>query len=201
MSGTYPSSPYFASMKFTSIQPTLVSVSHSLTRQARSRGGAQRWGIEGTYPKMLRAEIAPIIGFALAQRGQYETFILIPPALWSNARGIATGTPLVKGAAQTGRTVTTEGWTASQTGILKAGDFIKFAGSDKVYMVTADCDSDGSGDASVVIEPALMASPEDNADITVNVVSFTVAFASDVQEFDINAASHHSFSVKFVEVV
>lgn len=201
MSGAYPANPSFASMKFTSIQPTLVSVSHSLARQARSRGGAQRWGIEGTYPPMLRSTFAPVIGFALAQRGQYETFTLTPPALWSSARGIATGTPVVKGAAQTGRTVLTEGWTASQTGILLAGDFIKFAGDSKVYMVTADCNSDGAGDASVVIEPALMASPADHAVITVNSVPFTVAFASDIQEFDINTASHHAFSVKFVEVV
>jgi hypothetical protein len=202
MSGAYPTTIGFSSMKFSSLQPTLVSVSHALTRQSRSRGGAQRWGIEATYPPNLsRAELAPIIAFALKQRGQWDTFTLTPPALWATARGIATGTPKIKGGSQSGRNIATDGWTASQTGILLAGDFLKFAGHDKVYMVTENANSDGSGDATLVIEPALMATPADNEDITVTGVPFTVAFASDSHEFDINSASHHSFSVKFVEVV
>lgn len=201
MSGTYPMTIGFSSMKFTSFQPTLLSVSHSLSRQARSRGGAQRWAIEASYPPNLtRAELAPIIAFALAQRGQYETFTLTPPALWSTARGIATGTPLVKGASQTGRSVITDGWTATKTGILLAGDFIKFAGQDKVYMVTADANSDGSGNATIAIEPALMSSPANDAAITVTGVSFSVAFAGDVQEFSIQPAYLHEYKVAFVEV-
>jgi len=202
MSGSYPMTIGFASMKFSSYQPTLISVGHSLSRQVRSRGGAQRWAIEATYPPNLsRAELAPIIAFALAQRGQYESFTLIPPALWSTARGIATGTPKVDGASQTGRTVNTKGWSISITGILLAGDFIKFNGHSKVYMVTADANSDGSGDAAISIEPALLSSPADDEAIVVTSVPFTVAFASDIQEFNIKPAYLHEFKVSFVEVV
>ena len=201
MSGSFPTTIGFASMKFSSYQPTLISVAHSLARQARSRGGAQRWGIEATYPPNLsRAELAPIIAFALLQRGQWDTFTLVPPALWSTARGIATGTPKIKGASQSGRSIATDGWTASQTGILKAGDFIKFSGHTKVYMVTGDATSNGSGEATIVIEPALLATPADNEDIVVSSVPFTVAFATDVQEFDIRPAYLHDYSVKFIEV-
>lgn len=201
MSGTYPATPAFAGMKFTSWQPTLVSLSHSLVRQARSRGGAQRWAIEAEYPPNLsRAELAPILAFALAQRGQYEIFTLIPPALWSTARGIATGTPLVNGAGQSGRTINTKGWSANITGILLMGDFIKFAGHDKVYLVTADANSDGSGNAAIVIEPAIMSSPANNAAITVANVPFSVSFVSDIQEFDLDPPNKHVFKVSFVEV-
>ncbi len=202
MSGAYPSSPDFSAMKFSSAQPTLVSVSHSLKRQARSRGGAQRWAIEATYPPNLRRdELAPLFAFALKQRGQYEVFTLVPPALWSTARGVATGTPKVDGASQTGRTVNTKGWTPEITGILLAGDFLKFDGHDKVYMVTEDADSDSSGDAAIVIEPALMESPADDEAIVVTNVPFTVAFASDVQEFALNPPNLHDFKVSFIEVV
>jgi len=202
MSGIYPSSPSFASMKFTSYQPTLISISHSLFRQARSRGGAQRWAIEASYPPNLsRAELAPIFAFAIAQRGQYEIFTLIPPALWSTARGLATGTPLVDGANQTGRTVNTKGWTPNITGILRAGDFLKFNGHSKVYMITVDANSDGSGLAALSIEPALMTSPAaDEAIICAN-VPFSVAFISDIQEFNIQAPQIHEFQVSFVEVL
>lgn len=201
MSGIYPTTIGFASMKFTSFQPTLVSVAHSLARQARSRGGAQRWAIEATYPpNLLRAELAPIIAFLLKNRGQYDIFTLTPPALWSTARGIATGTPLVKGASQTGRSVITDGWTASITGILLAGDFLKFFGQDKVYMVTEDATSDASGNATLTIEPALMASPADNEAIVVTNVPFSVANASDINGFDLNPAYLHEFKVSLVEV-
>jgi hypothetical protein len=201
MSGTFPSSPGFSNLKITSFQPTLISVSHSLVRQARSRGGAQRWALEAAYPPNLsRAELAPVLAFALKQCGQYETFTLILPALWATARGIATGTPLVKGAGQTGRTVNTDGWTATQTGILLMGDFIKFNGQDKVYMVTADANSDGSGNATLTIEPALMASPADNEPIVVTNVPFSVAFASDVQEFALSSPDLHDYKVSFIEV-
>ena len=201
MSGTFPASPEFETVKITSWQPTLISLSHSLVRSARSRGGAQRWAIEGAYsPNLSRAELAPIYAFALKQRGQYEIFTFTPPAIWSTARGVATGTPLVKLGSQTGRSINTKGWTASTTGILLAGDFIKFAGHAKVYMVTADAASDGSGDATIVIEPALMASPADNEAVVVAAVPFSVAFAADTHEFDLQAPDFHSFKVSFVEV-
>jgi hypothetical protein len=41
------------------------------------------------------------------------------------ARGIATGTPVVGSALQTGTSLVTKGWTATQTGILVVGDYIQ----------------------------------------------------------------------------
>lgn len=200
MSGTYPATPYFSSLKISSIQPTLVSVSHSLTRQARSRG-SQRWFIEGSYPPLLKADFAPLIGFSIKQRGQYETFTFVLPAPWGTPGGIATGTPLVDGASQSGRSITTKGWTPSKTGILLAGDFIKFSGQGKVYMITANASSDGDGDATLIIEPALMEAPADEEAITVSSVPFTVAFAGDSHEFNIQPGGLHEFKVSFVEAV
>jgi hypothetical protein len=200
MSGTFPTTPGFSSMKFRSWQPTLVSVSHSLARQTRSRGGAQRWAIEAAYPPNLtRAELAPIFAFAIAQRGQYEIFTLIPPALWSTARGVHTGAPKVLLAGQTGRTINTDGWSASVSGILLRGDFVKFSGHDKIYMVTADANSDASGTAALTIEPALIVSPADNESLIVENVPFSVSFASDIQEFDQAPPNSHTYQVSFVE--
>ncbi|MDY7002151.1 MAG: hypothetical protein SVS15_10280, partial [Thermodesulfobacteriota bacterium] len=136
MSGTFPTSPALAGLKITSNTPTFVSTAHSLKRQVRSRGG-HRWLIEGEYPPMTRDEFAPVYAFAVAQRGQYETFTFVLPGL-KTPQGSIPGTPVVDGADQTGRSIDTKGWTASQSGILKAGDYIKFNGHAKVYMVTQD---------------------------------------------------------------
>ena len=188
-------------MRFSSATPTLVSWSHSLLRQSRSRG-SQRWLIEAEYPPNLtRAEIAPLVAFLIKQRGQYDTFTLTPPALWATARGVATGTPLVHAATPpSGRTVATKGWTPSQTGILLAGDFIKFAGHTKVYMVTADADSDGSGYATLSIEPALLSIPANDEAVVVSSVPFTVALVSDTFEFSVRGPDIHELKVQFAEV-
>lgn len=96
--------------------------------------------------------------------------------------GVATGTPLVKGAGQntaysaskdTGtQSLITDGWTASTTGILKKGDVFTIAGVYAVnpvtkatlaflrqFVVMADADSGAStGDATLTISPAIITS-------------------------------------------
>jgi hypothetical protein len=120
--------------------------------------------------------------------------------------GIRSGTPLVNGATQNTtyalskstntQSLVTDGWTADQTGILKAGDVFTIAGVKAVnpvpgegttgklvlpylqqFTVTADADSGAStGPATLTISPAIIvsgpyqtvdAAPADNAAITV----------------------------------
>lgn len=197
MSGTWPTAQAPASVKLTSIAPTLVSVAHSLQRQVRSRGG-QRWKLDLIYPTMLRADAAPILAFVAAQRGQYETFTITVPG-YETPRGTWAGTPLVKGASQTGRSVALDGFTAGAT--VKAGDLVTFAADAKVYMVTADATADGLGELSLAIEPALVASPADNAAVTSSAVAMTCALASDSAEWSLSAGQQHAFGVSLVEVV
>jgi hypothetical protein len=188
----FPTSPTASSIKITSISPTLTSVTHSLKRQARQRGG-QRWALELDYPPMTRAEFAPLFAFSVAQKGQYQTFTYQPP-IYSDTSGTATGTLLVNNASGYSvgdSTVATDGL----TGTLKAGDFIKFAGHDKVYMLTAD------GSTTLTIEPPLNDTVADDEAITYNDVPFTVAFVNDSQSFGRGAADLHDFSISLVEIV
>lgn len=196
---SYPTTPKPRTVERTSISPTFVSKAHSGKRQARAVG-SHMWKFKLDYPPMTRATFAPLDAFLVAQRGQYATFTFV---LFGHESplGIATGTPLVKGASQTGRSVTTDGWTINQTGILKAGDFIKFGGHSKVYMITADANSDGSGNATLTIEPALMTSPSDNEAITASNVPFTCALASDSSAGTGEAPQLYRASVELVEVI
>jgi hypothetical protein len=165
MSGTFPSTPKPASCSLRSFSPTFVSVSHSLRRQARSRGG-QRFAISLTWPPMLRAKFAPIFAFAIKQRGQYETFQIVLPAPYSSPQGSWAGSALVDGAAQVGRAVNLKGYTPSAAGVIKAGDLFKFNGHTKVYVATADANADGAGKvAGLAIEPALVTSPADGESV------------------------------------
>ena len=199
MSGTFPSSPAFSSLVVSSVQPTMVSRTISGRRQARQIAG-QFFTMTATFPPMTRSEFAPIDAFIMKQRGQYETFTLVLPVL-STPQGAPAGTPLIRGADQTGRTVATDGWTGN-VAIFKAGDYIKFY-HDKVYKVVADVTSNASSSANtpITIEPALISSPADNSAITHTNVPFTVSLTAGVQEFATGTSGMFTYEVDFAEVI
>lgn len=125
------------------------------------------------------------------------------------------GTPLVNGANQgtinSGSTdnphasttsLVTDGWTAAAANRLKAGDVIEIAGVYAVnpdnkqnlgylkqFVVQEDVASDGSGNATIVISPAIIAGgayqnvtarPADNAAITVKTGSASTAYKQNI---------------------
>ena len=198
MSGTLPTSPAFNSLIVQSVQPTFVSRAISGRRQARQTHG-QYYKLTATYPPMTRAQFAPIKAFIAKQRGQYESFQVIPPVV-STPQGSPAGSPLVNGASQPGRSIVTDGWNASIT-VFKANDYLKFANHDKVYCVTADASSDGSGASTISIEPALITSPANDSAITYTAVPFTVALTTRVQEFATNTTGLFEYELDFEEVL
>lgn len=199
MAGAYPTTPVPNNVILRSVSPTLTSQSHSLKVQRRSRG-AHRWSFELTYPTLTREGLAPLQAFAIGQQGQAGTFTFVCPGRVFPL-GVATGTPLVDGSDQTGRTVNTKGWTASQAGIMKAGDFVLFDGHTKVYMIREDADSDSGGLAALEIEPALRVSPGNDVSVVVSNVPFTVAFVTDMQEISFDPGDLNTFEVQLVEAL
>lgn len=132
--------------------------------------------------------------------GEYSNVAIMQnQSVATHTSGVGTGTPLVNGASQNvtydsarntwTQPLITDGWTASQTGILKEGDVFTIAGvkainrgtkdalSDlQAFVVTADANSDGSGNATFTVSPPIItsggyqtvsAAPADNAAITV----------------------------------
>jgi hypothetical protein len=122
----------------------------------------QRWTLMVQFPPMRATEEAAsaMEAFLTALNGRAGTFTAGP---MRSARGIATGTPLINGASQTGSEILTDGWTAGQTGILKANDFLQIGSN--LHKVLADADSDSDGEATLAIFPNLRSSPADNAPI------------------------------------
>lgn len=108
------------------------------------------------------------------------------------------GTPLVNGStAQGATTLVTDGWTAAAASRLRAGDVFTIAGVFAInpqsrqstgalqqFVVTANVSSDGSGNATIPISPAIQSTgafatvsalPADNAAITVLGAANTVS--------------------------
>lgn len=75
------------------------------------------------------------------------------------------GTPVIDGAGQTGGyTLKTKGWTASQTGVLKAGDYITLT-TKQMLMITDDANSDASGNATLNVSPYIRTAVVDGSAI------------------------------------
>ena len=91
--------------------------------------------------------------------------------IYRHTAGSFAGTPAVNGASQTGATLAMDGFNASATGVYKAGDVFTLPGVYGVnpetkqtlstlqqFVVTADVDADGSGEADVPISPSIVTS-------------------------------------------
>jgi hypothetical protein len=167
-----------------------VSQSPFTAVQQVYRYSGQFWEADITLPPMKRADAEYWISFLLKLNGPYGTFLMGDPN-GATARGVATGTPLVNGAGQTGNELVTDGWTTSTTGILKAGDYIQLGtgATSRLYKVLDDVNSDGSGNATLTVWPDLRSAPADNAAITVSNTKTTFRLTSAQTGWDINEAT------------
>ena len=176
MAGAFPISiAQFKTLGIKSIQNTIISKSVSGKKLARQIDG-QRWAFTIQIITAKRSDVyGELMAFIVKQRSGKENFTIVPPEV-EDARGTASGTP--NGTASAGATSITLG--GSGTGTLKAGDFIKFASHDKVYMVVADQSDISTG--TLTIEPPLTTAIT-NSDIQYDNVPFTVHLTNDIQEF------------------
>ena len=195
MSGTYPTSPEFRSIGFSSEQKTITSTTDS-GKMFSVQVDGQRFKFSATYPPMRRSDFATVLAFIMKQRSQKETFQIALPDL-KNAKGDVSGTVLVNGAHSAGdTTIDVDG----MTGTLKAGDFVKFGGDSKVYMVVSDATA-SAGSATLTIEPPLRSALSDDASVTYDAVEFTVRLTSDIQEFNTGDLDLYRFEVDFIEAL
>jgi len=196
MAGTYPTTPEFASIGFSSEQATITSTTDSGKMFAVQIDG-QRFKFSASYPPMNRSEFAPVYAFIMKQRSQKETFQIALPDL-KNAKGNVSGTVTVSGSHSAGDT------TIDITGIsntILAGDFIKFGGHSKVYMVVEDATGDSSNDATITIEPPLRSALSNAESVTYDDVQFTVRLTNDIQQFNTGDLDLYRFEVDFIEAL
>lgn len=137
----------------------------SLKEQIYKHAG-DRWELDLDYPPLDVTNMRLMQAFALSLDGGNGTF-LYGDALMGTPRGAASGTPVINGGSQTGKTLVTSGWAASITGILKAGDYLQFGTQAELHVVLADANSDGSGNATFDIWPTIRVSPSNGSAVVV----------------------------------
>ena len=198
MAGTYPTTPEFASIGFSSEQKTITSTTDSGKMFAVQVDG-QRFKFSASYPPMNRSEFAPVYAFIMKQRSQKETFQIALPDL-KNAKGDVSSLISTDGNHTAGDT-TIDIQNITNGTNLKAGDFIKFESHTKVYLVVEDATGDVSDTATLTIEPPLREDVPNGNTIVYDGVEFTVRLTNDVQEFNTGDLDLYRFEVDFIEAL
>ena len=188
MSGAFPiSTAKFETLGIKSIQNTIISKSVSGKKLARQIDN-QRFSFSVRIITGKRSDVyGDLMAFIVKQRSGKENFTIIPSEI-EDARGNETGTVLVNGVHAVGdTTIACDAFAGNGAGRFKAGDFLKFASHDKVYMVVSDVTS-SSNAATVTIEPPLLVALADDSAVTYDNVPFTVHLTNDIQEFGVAGA-------------
>ena len=185
MSGAFPiSTAKFESLGIRSIQNTIISKTVSGKKLARQIDN-QRWAFTVRIVTATRSDVyGELMAFIVKQRSGKENFTIIPPEV-EDARGNESGTVLVNGVHAVGdTTIAMDGHNNDGTHKFRAGDFLKFASHNKVYMVVADVTS-SSNASTVTIEPPLLTALANDSVVTYDNVPFTVHLTNDIQEFGV----------------
>lgn len=107
---------------------------------------------------------------------------------------------LVNGASQTGSALWIDALPVSTTGLLKAGDMVAvYTTSWELKRLTADLNSNASGQAHMMFEPSLRASPSDNAPISIYRPMGRFLLANEEVSWGSRPGILSDFSISFVE--
>lgn len=165
---TPPSSPKPRELRITPMTAVGVTRSPFTGKSHAYAYQAQQWMLSASWDALTRAQSALLEAFVLKCNGPQYRFLwgfieqTAPQGTWA-------GTPLVNGANQTGVDLNIDGLTPSVTGIIKANDVFQLGTglTSRLYRVTDDVNSNGSGQATLPIWPAITADnkPADNAAI------------------------------------
>lgn len=162
----------------------------------------EAWEIQGTIDLLNREQAEEYNAWLLSLNGREGTFTTIIPGS-ETPRGVATGTPLINGASQTGQDIDTDGWSPSVTGILKAGDFVQVGTglNTKLHKQLVDADSNASGEVTLTLAPEVRVAYSDNETIIVNNCKGLFRLNTNINPVAIRPPNQHSINFSAREAV
>lgn len=210
--------PGFASVKVTSEQPYMSTLTNSGRLLARAQA-AHKWKINIKYNPMTRAEFEPIYTFLLQRRGPLNPFYVSLPQYRTPqdsdfAAHVASENLEVTAAYDAGATIMTlDGSTydASTDNYPSRGDMFTVDGTDsnhkKAYMVTrVETNADYLGtqpttnQVRIHFVPGLARAVANNDDILFHNPLIKVIRVGNVEEYDLNTNNLYQFSLNLEEV-
>lgn len=171
--------------------------------QAHAYAG-QMWQADISLPPMKRADAEQWIAWLVSLKGQLGTFYIGDPSA-TTPRGSArdADTITVDGATSSGNTIDIQSAPLSQTGYLKAGDYMQIGSgtSRQLFKVLSDVNTDGSGTATVDVWPNVRTSIADNAPVTVESAKGIFRLSSNETSWSVNEASIYGITFGAMEAL
>tara|TARA_Y100000310_G_scaffold7539_1_gene8238 strand:- start:1319 stop:1936 length:618 start_codon:yes stop_codon:yes gene_type:complete len=157
-------------------------------------------------------KITLIGALTLEQRSKLRSFFLdskansskayLPLTSLYNASGSNSNAIAVKTEHSSGNQVTIDGFSNSTNGVLKAGDIIQFTNHKKLYTVKEDVNSSNTGEATIKIDPPLLATVLDNEVVSHSDLQAHVTLLDNNIKTTLNIGNMASSNViKFREIV
>jgi hypothetical protein len=205
MSVVYPLTPpgtRFATVSLRAVNAVVLQQSPFTFAQQVQAWPGQSWMLDVSVASEAGSSAEAWAAFLVALRGSFGTFLMGDPARkipW----GSAGGTPQVNGAGQLGDTLAIGGATPSQTGWLRAGDYVQLGSGPaaRMHKVLLDADSDALGNVSLSLWPGIRTAPSDGSAVVVNDPVGLWRLASNVAEWQISSARRYGIQFSAVEVV
>lgn len=199
-----PTNRTFAQVSFRMQNVVAISRSPFTFQQQVVKYDGEMWSASVSLPPMKREEAYPWVAFLMALKGRYGTFYLHDPDA-VNPVGLARltpGTPVMDGA-QTGSEIAIRGCPAAVIGYLSAGDYLQIgtSGGSTLHKVVQSVNTDGSGDATATIWPALRRTVSDGTPINLFSAKGVFRLAENSAEYDIGLASSYGLAFSCEEHV
>lgn len=198
--GQFPQTPSFQAINFKINTPTIVSETTS-GKMRRVTQGHSFYTFEVKYPSVTASQLGEVTGFCATAMGPMFSFEIVLPELSvskasnTSANNVATSATVAVGQKYANLT-----GLPNNTTVLKAGDFFRFNTHSKMYMVTQDCTSSGSGTANLQFSGHTVSSVPSGTRIWTNGVPFTVILDSPEQAFDVSYGGISTLSLTMREV-
>lgn len=182
--GQYPTTPSFNAINFKINTPAIVSETNS-GKVRRVGYGHSFYSFDVKYPNLTASQLGEVTGFCATAMGQMFSFeIVLPELSVSKAPNTSANNVQISSTVSVGQKYVNLTGLPNNTTVLLAGDFFRFNNHSKVYMVTQNLTSSGSGTGNLQFSGSCVTSVSSGTRIWTNGVPFTVILASPEQAFD-----------------
>lgn len=166
---------------------TQVSESHGGTQYASQLGQPHQWTIELTTPPLNHSKALALFSFAVSLSGRLRACSL-PNPLPPVGSGVGANCTVRTSVSQFADSIAITGAPSSKTALLMPGDFISLIGHEKAYMVTAQVNTNGLGQATIPVTPSIRKAMGAGVAVQSGVdVRFNMALKTDVQKLNLSA--------------
>jgi hypothetical protein len=195
----FPNTPAFQTVDFKVITPTITSETTS-GKKRRVGQGISFYSWTAKYSPLTPRDAGPIIGFIRFAEGPLYSFEVVLPEIsftkcFAVAANVATTASIGIGAVNV--TISTS---TINSEVLRAGDYFKFNNHSKVYQAVLNCNSNGSGAATLFFASPTVSNVTSGTGLTINSVPFTAIIDSTEQDITVGLGGMTEVEVKMREV-